>query len=109
MPLTPKILSDERDPHGVYWFGDRKVKAINPRRYYGRADCQNFGEPGRTDYRLLNLLGIQGGIRLRAAFRFGSVAVKDRKQWKSSARFQSSKLHRGDYPKRHEITVVLFS
>ena len=37
-------------PVRVYWFDDR-IEIINPGGPYGSITAQNFGEPGRTDYR----------------------------------------------------------
>jgi ATP-dependent DNA helicase RecG len=37
-------------PVRLHWFDDR-IEIINPGGPYGSVTAQNFGEPGRTDYR----------------------------------------------------------
>ena len=44
-------------PTRVYWFNDR-IEITNPGGPYGCVTCENFGQPGITDYRNPNLASI---------------------------------------------------
>jgi ATP-dependent DNA helicase RecG len=45
-----RTYENTSSPVRVYWFDDR-IEIINPGGPYGSITAQNFGEPGRTDYR----------------------------------------------------------
>jgi ATP-dependent DNA helicase RecG len=57
-------------PVRVYWF-DNRIEIISPGGPYGSITKENFGEPGRTDYRNPNIAAVLRNLGFVQRFGFG--------------------------------------
>ncbi len=90
--IMHRAYLDTNAPVRVYWYADR-IEIMNPGGPFGSVTQDNFGKPGRTDYRNPNLAAALRDLGLVQRFGAGiSIASK-------------ALIDNGNAPLQHEVDI----
>jgi ATP-dependent DNA helicase RecG len=62
-------------PIRIYWF-DNRIEVLSPGGPYGMVNAENFGQPGRTDYRNPNIASVLKNLGFVQRFGFGIAEAR---------------------------------